>query len=238
MSSVRKHQHSQERDKSSRATTISLQGLWRIPSIGVKTRGEKKQKPIILKAYQERMSLRGLSRVFGVHRLSIARWIKEHVQRLPSLRSTILPAQADDILEFDEAWSFVLKKINKRWLWTVMCRRTRQIIAFVIGDRSEKSCRRLWCKIPWDYRPCLAYSDFWKAYQEVLPEETHIAIGKDSGQTSHMERWYCTLRQRQARYVRKTLSFSKCDAFHHMVTKWFIIDHNLIMKTQLSSLTL
>ena len=30
-----------------------------------------------------------------------------------------------------------------------------------------------------------------------------------------------------ARYVRKTLSFSKRDAFHHMVTKWFIVDHNL-----------
>ena len=184
------------------------------------------------------MSLRGLSRVFGVHRLSIASWIKEHVQSLPSLRSTILPARADDVLEFDEAWSFVLKKVNKRWLWTVMCRRTRQIIAFVIGDRSEKTCRRLWCKIPWDYRHCLAYSDFWKAYQEVLPEETHLAVGKDSGQISHMERWYCTLRQRQARYVRKTLSFSKCEAFHHMVTKWFIIDHNLNMKSQLSSLTL
>ena len=53
---------------------------------------------------------------------------------------------------------------------------------------------------------------------------------------SHMERWYSTLRQWQARYVRKTLSFSKCDVFHHMVTKWFIVDHNLAMK-QLASLT-
>ena len=33
-------------------------------------------------------------------------------------------------------WSFVHEKWNKRWLWTVMCRRTRQIVAFVIGDRS------------------------------------------------------------------------------------------------------
>jgi insertion element IS1 protein InsB len=54
-----------------------------------------------------------------------------------------LPARPDDDLECDEAWSFELKKVNKRWLWTVMCRRTRQIIAFIIGDRSEKTCRRL-----------------------------------------------------------------------------------------------
>jgi insertion element IS1 protein InsB len=80
-------------------------------------------------------------------------------------------------------------------------------------------------------------NDFWEAYQKVLPKETHHAVGKDSGQVSHMERWYCILRQRLARYVRKTLSFSKCDAFHHMVTKWFIVEHNLTIK-QLVSLTL
>ena len=175
--------------------------------------------------------------MFNVHRQSISRWIVEHVKSLPKLKDTLLPAQADDVLEYDEAWSFVLKKINKRWLWTVMCRRTRQIIAFVIGDRSEHTCYRLWHKVPSQYRNCVSYSDFWDAYQKVLPQETHHAVGKDSGQVSHMERWYCTLRQHQARYVRKTLSFSKRDAFHHMVTKWFIVDHNLVRK-QFPALTL
>ncbi len=184
------------------------------------------------------MSLRGLSRVFGYHYRSIWKWIAEHIQDLPTLKSTLLPAQLGDILEFDEAWSFVLQKINKRWLWTVMCRRTRQIVAFVIGDRSEKTCRRLWTKIPIEYQYCQAFSDFWKAYQKVLPKATHQAVGKETGQTAHMERWYCTLRQRQARYVRKTLSFSKSEAHHNMVTKWFIVDHNLAIKNQFSSLTL
>ena len=157
-----------------------------------------------------------------------------HVKDLPKLKDTLLPARPDDVLEYDEAWSFVFKKLNKRWLWTVMCRRTRQIIAFAIGDRSEKTCRRLWKRVPEDYRGCISYSDFWEAYQKVLSEETHHPVGKDSGQTNHMERWYCTLRQRQARYVRKTLSFSKKDAFHHMVTKWYIVDHNLAIKQSLS----
>lgn len=118
-----------------------------------------------------------------------------------------------------------------------MCRRTRQIVAFVIGDRSEATCRQLWEQIPPAYNGCRSYSDFWEAYRSVLPPATHHAVGKDSGQVSHMARWYCTLRQRQARYVRKTLSFSKSDAFYHIVTKWFIIDYNLAMK-QLVSLTL
>jgi insertion element IS1 protein InsB len=184
------------------------------------------------------MSLRALGRVFNLHYQSVSGWIKEHVERLPTLENTLLPAQPDDILEFDEAWSFVRKKINKRWLWTVMCRRTRQIIAFVIGDRSETTCRRLWNEIPSEYQGCLAFSDYWKAYQKVLPEATHIAVGKETGETAHMERWYCTLRQRQARYVRKTLSFSKSDVVHQMVTEWFIIDHNLAIKNQLTPLTL
>lgn len=231
---MRKHKYHQEWHQSVEATAILLQRLRNIPSACVKTRGQKKRRRIILRAYQERISLRGLARIFEVHRQSISRWIVAHVKSLPKLKDTLLPARPDDVLEYDEAWSFVLKKCNKRWLWTVMCRRTRQIIAFAIGDRSEKTCQLLWKRVPENYRGCVSYSDFWEAYQNVLPEETHHPVGKGSGQISHMERWYCTLRQHQARYVRKTLSFSKKDAFHYMVTKWFIVDHNLAIKNTLS----
>jgi len=62
-------------------------------------------------------------------------------------------------------------------------------------------------------------------------------VGKASGQEAHAERGYGTLRQRQERSVRKTLSCSTSDAVDHMVTKWFIVDHNLAMR-QLVSLTL
>jgi len=48
-----------------------------------------------------------------------------------------------DELELDEMWSFVLKKVNKRWLWIALCRWTRQVVMFVIGDRNEKTCRKL-----------------------------------------------------------------------------------------------
>jgi len=42
-----------------------------------------------------------------------------------------------------------------------------------------------------------------------------------------MERWYNTLRQHTARFVRETLSFSKKDWWHDQVTRWFIIDYSL-----------
>ena len=154
------------------------------------------------------------------------------VKHQPDLKETLLPAQEDDILELDELWSFVRFRKNKRWLWTVLCRRTRQIIAFSIGDRSEKTCRKLWKRIPASYRVCHSFSDFWDAYQAVFPEETHQSVGKDSGQVNHMERWNCTLRQKVARYVRKTLSFSKADHMHHIVTRWFIVEYNLAILNQ------
>ena len=154
------------------------------------------------------------------------------VKHQPDLKETLLPAQEDDILELDELWSFVRFRKNKRWLWTVLCRRTRQIIAFSIGDRSEKTCRKLWKRIPTSYRGCHSFSDFWDAYQAVFPEETHQSVGKDSGQVNHIERWNCTLRQKVARYVRKTLSFSKTDYMHHIVTRWFIVEYNLAILNQ------
>ena len=138
-----------------------------------------------------------------------------------------MPAKTDDILELDEIWSFVYVRTAKYWLWTAICRRTRQIVAFVIGDRSAETCRKLWNKIPEAYRHCQSVSDFWEAYQKVFPIETHRSVGKESGQTNHMERWNCTLRQKLARYVRKTLSFSKKTYMHHLVTRWFIVEYNL-----------
>ena len=200
------------------------------------------EKEQVLRTYQERASLRGLERIFGISRQTVLRWLKAHAQELPDLKDTLLPARLDDVLELDEMWSFVRKKTQKRWLWTAICRRiamqcarhcTRQIVAFVIGDRSEKSCHRLWKKIPASYKACHTFSDFWEAYKTVLPKETHRCVGKESGETAHMERWYNTFRQRLARFVRKTLSFSKSDVYHHIVTKWFITEYNLALSLTL-----
>lgn len=77
--------------------------------------------------------------------------------------------------------------------------------------------------IPFGY----SFSDLWEAYAKVFPEETHRSLGQGAGETNHMERWNNTLRQHLARYVRKTLSFSKSDTMHHVVTKGFIVEYNL-----------
>jgi len=136
-------------------------------------------------------------------------------------------ARADDVLELDELWSFVSSKDNQRWVWIALCRRTRQVVAFFVGDRSEASCRQLWERLPKAYRRCRTFSDFWDAYQKVFATGKHQSVGKDSGETNHVERWNNTLRQRLARFVRKTLSFSKNDFYHELVWRLFIIRYNI-----------
>jgi insertion element IS1 protein InsB len=190
-------------------------------------RYSEETKDLILRTYQERASMRGIERIFGTARQTLARWIVEKAASLPELAETLIVPKPDDVLELDELWSFVLKKSNKRWVWIALCRRTRQIVAYFIGNRSEESCRELWNRIPTAYKKCRSYSDFWEAYRNVFPRETHHCVGKESGQTAHVERWNNTLRQRLARFVRKTLSFSKSDTFHELALMLFIHTYNM-----------
>jgi IS1 family transposase len=171
--------------------------------------------------------MRGVERIFRVARQTLARWLIQLASSLPKLAATLSARLAADILELDELWSFVLTKDNKRWIWIALCRRTRQVVAYFIGDRSEASCRKLWERLPEEYKTCATFSDFWKAYQSVFTTGKHHSVGKESGETAHVERWNNTLRQRVGRLVRKTLSFSKSDTFHEAVLRIFLHFYNM-----------
>ena len=116
---------------------------------------------------------------------------------------------------------------NKRWIWLALCKQTRQVVACVIGGRGVATCRRLWRNIPEVYKQGILFSDFWEAYELVFPDEQHQAVGKDSGLTAHVERFNNTIRQRLARFVRKTLSFSKSDYMHLISLRMFLVRYNL-----------
>lgn len=150
---------------------------------------------------------------------------------LPALSTTLIQPDPDDpeahVLELDELWSFVVKKANQVWIWIALCRKTRQVVAYAVGDRSEATCWKLWIAIPAWYRESTCYSDFWAAYQAVIPDDQLIQVGKETGETAHVERWNNTLRQRLGRFVRKTLSFSKSLVMHAIALRLFLHRYNL-----------
>jgi insertion element IS1 protein InsB len=155
---------------------------------------------------------------------------QKKVAQLPPLRTTLVAPDPEDptstTLELDELWSFVLKKAHESWIWIALCRKTRQVVAYALGNRSKKTCQRLWEAIPDNYRQGHCFTDFWAAYRAVIPEEQHTAVGKETGETAHVELWNNTLRQRLARFVRMTLSFSKSEVMHEACLLLFLHRYN------------
>ena len=70
--------------------------------------------------------------------------------QIPSGREPLLVGHLE--VEADELWSFVGKKANPQWLWLALDAHSRQVLAFHVGNRSQKSARRLWDKLPAVYR--------------------------------------------------------------------------------------
>ncbi len=55
-------------------------------------------------------------------------------------------------VEADEMDSFVKKQANTQWIWIAMDAKSRQVMAFHVGDRSRSSAKQRWAKIPEAYR--------------------------------------------------------------------------------------
>jgi IS1 family transposase len=185
----------------------------------------------VRKLLLERIPLRGICRVMGVSLLWLLGFMTSEYEQLPydlnyqsSLKTEKLLIWSIDS-EVDEMWSFVGRKENKQWIWIAMDAKSRQIIAFYVGDRSRESAKKLWELIPKDYREkATFYTDDWQAYKGVIPEERHHVV---KGKANHIERFNCTMRQRISRLVRKTLSFSKKLINHIGSIKYFICNYNL-----------
>jgi insertion element IS1 protein InsB len=188
----------------------------------------------------ERISLRGICRAVGVSLTWLLHFMVERFAACPDHLHAQLPVNPTDVVlrrleaEADEMWSFVKKKAHKQWIWIAMDAKTRQIIAFHVGDRSRDSAKQLWANIPIEYREqAIFHTDQYEAYQGVIPPAQHKAITKHARKTNHIERFNNTLRQRVSRLVCETLSFSKKLANHIGAIRYFICHYNLTKVTAL-----
>lgn len=143
------------------------------------------------------------------------------------------------MLELDELWSFVGSKANPCWVWLALCRRTSQIVAYTMGNRTEVSARFVQETLPQDYARAATRSDLWKSYQTIFGttvnghrKRTHRSCRKQEGETNHIERFNGTLRARSGRFVRRSYSFSKSEEAHAQAFHLFAVAHNLEIRRQ------
>lgn len=130
------------------------------------------------------------------------------------------------IVACDELWRFVRNKREQWWIWVALDADTRQVVGRVAGGRSAFTARCLWDALPDAYRGGAGvHTDVWSAYLAAVPAEGRVAAGKGDGRTDHVERLWCTLRQRCARVVRKTRSFPECE-WNHVGALWYFIRHD------------
>jgi insertion element IS1 protein InsB len=99
----------------------------------------------------------------------------------------------------------IVKKKSKIWLWLAICRDSKKIIAYQLGNRGAKTGRKLWKKIK--NIPCKHYcTDYWEAYQQFIPASKHL-ISK--AETYTIESYNGLFRHYLARFHRKTKCYSK-----------------------------
>ncbi len=94
-------------------------------------------------------------------------------------------------------------------------------------DRLAKTYTRLWSRIPEGYRRGHSFSDFWKSYRPVFDDDSsHQQVGKSSGELAHVERFFGLVRQKLARYVRRTRAPPESERMLHLTTKLFVEWYN------------
>jgi insertion element IS1 protein InsB len=125
-------------------------------------------------------------------------------------------------LELDELWSFVGDKTQQAWLWYAFEPRSHQVVAWVIGRRTDAICRRLLRQL----RRCHVLrlcTDDWGSYRKLIPKAQHW-VGKQW--TQEIERQNLNFRTHLKRLHRRTICFSKSDEMHKAVVKLYIEQHN------------
>jgi insertion element IS1 protein InsB len=127
-------------------------------------------------------------------------------------------------VESDEFWSFVGNKGAQRWTWYLIDHDSGEVIAFVLGRRTDATFRRLLRLLKKQgIRVKIWFCDDWGAYPRCLSPK-RIIVGKAS--TQLIERKNLDFRTRIKRLQRRTNAFSKSIEMHDAVITIFF---NLVL---------
>ena len=142
----------------------------------------------------EKIPIAGISRVTEISEPWLQQYINQKYEHVP--QQIDISKKGCLTVECDEMWSFVGLKHNKKWIWLEPDSDSREIVGMHVWSRDRAGAEALWKSLPPVYRQCaVCYTDFWSAYEQVLPQNRHRAVGKESGKTNRIERFNLTLRQ-------------------------------------------
>jgi insertion element IS1 protein InsB len=162
--------------------------------------------------------IRDITRVLGVSINTVLKQIRLESSKVIEEK---LPNRITEV-EMDEIWSFVEKKENQVWLWYSFDAKSKKILAWVTGPRTDQSCQGLLEKLKGSkiMRFC---TDAWESYEKLIDSFRHW-IGKQW--TQNIERNNLNFRTRLKRFQRRTICFSKSERMHDAVLKLFIQHFN------------
>jgi insertion element IS1 protein InsB len=158
--------------------------------------------------------IRDIARVLWISTQTVMKTIRASAA---AVREPRVPPRIKD-LGIDEFWSFVRDKSRQCWCWYGLNRATTRIAAYVLGRRTDRSCRQLIEKLS----GCAVeqfYTDDWQSYARTLPTERHT-ISK--AETLNVERHNLNFRTHLKRLHRRTICFSKSSEMHAAVIKLYV----------------
>lgn len=167
-----------------------------------KKRANLRRQKEIINLYLEGTPIRSIARFLKISHTWVIKWIKKYSRQI----KIFLPLYVSDI-EIDELYLFIGSKKKKRWLWTALCRHSKRILAFYIGQRSRGAITKLYERI----KPieCHYYhTDSYKGFLTVFPKEKHK---RTYSGTNTIEGFHSSLRHYQSRFRRRSKCYSKSE---------------------------
>lgn len=158
--------------------------------------------------------IRDIARVLSISTQTVMKTIRASAAAVSEPR---VPPRIKD-LEIDEFWSFVKDKSQQCRCWYGLNRATTRIAAYVLGRRTDASCRQLRDKLA----GCAVeqfYTDDWQSYARMLPGERHT-ISK--AETLNIGRHNLNFRTHLERLHRRTICFSTSNEMHAAVIKLYV----------------
>ena len=117
----------------------------------------------------EKIPIAGISRVTEISEPWLQQYINQKYEHVP--QQIDISKKGCLTVECNEMWSFVGLKRNKQRIWLALDSDSREIVRMHVGSRDRAGSEALWKSLQPVYRQCaVCYTDFWSAYEQVLPQ--------------------------------------------------------------------